>query len=1184
MRPLDPRLLRHASAARRFVVLAAAVAVATAVLAMVQAQLLATGITRAFLGGAGLGELGTVLTGLAVVVAGRAALGWAGEVAAHRAAADVIHQLRTRLVAHVLALGARHRDLPPTGELATLSTRGLDGLEGYFSRYLPTLLVAAVVPALVTGRILFADWMAGAIIALTVPLIPIFMILVGLHTEKATGRQWRTLAVLGHHFLDVVAGLDTLVAFGRARPQAGRLRTLAEQYRTATMDTLRIAFLSALVLELLASLSVALVAVSVGLRLVEGRLDLATGLLVLVLAPEVYLPLRAVGARFHDSAEGLAAASAVFAVLELPVEGGLRCPAPDPSRVPPRIRDLGVTGRSGPVLENLDLDLAPGTLLGLTGPSGCGKSTLVDVLLGLRRPDSGQVLVGGVDLADIDRDAWLRRIAWVPQRPVLVAGTVADNIRLGRPEATTGEVHRAATLAALDVTPDTMVGERGAGMSTGQRRRVALARAVLADRPLLLLDEPTEGVDPDTEAAIVAALPVIRDDRTVVLVSHRRELLDACDRVLELPGRLVVAHGLQMPVAAASPARSAGEPAVEPVAASVVRPKAQPVVQPMAGGVVQRLGHPAVEIGPGRAGTAAVPSRILAPLRWTLSSAAPQRARLALALLLGSGALGCGVALTATSAWLISAAALQPPVLSLMVAIVAVRAFGLGKGVLRYAERLVSHDAALRCLCELRLRLWDALVRLGPAATARIRRGDLLSRLVGDVDAQQDVLVRAALPVGCAMVVGAGMSVGLGLLLPAAGVLAALGLLVAGIAAPAVAVLAAWSTERRAAAARAEVLTRTVEILEAAPDLVVFGAAARYRLGLLRADRRLSDLLRRGAMSRGLGTGLGTLAVGATSVALLALGIAALRAGTLPGPALAVLALTPLAAAELVAGLPDAALRLVAAGPAATRLAELERRPATVLEPAVPAGIAPPRALAARGLAVRWPGADHDAVRGVSLTLAPGTRLALTGPSGSGKSTVVAALLRQLDPVTGVVLADGRDTRELTGDEVRAGLGWCGPHTHLFDNTLRANLLLARPDADDTDLVDALVRARLGAWLAGLPDGLDTWVGKQGGAVSGGERQRIGVARTLLADRPVLLFDEPTAHLDQPTASALAAELLAATSGRTTLVVTHRPEQVPTLPELRLGAPETRPRPNVAESDTRLSAAGPEPRPSSRAD
>ncbi|MGE3287118.1 MAG: thiol reductant ABC exporter subunit CydD [Pseudonocardia sp.] len=1250
MKPLDPRLLRHAAAARRYVALAAGVAVAAAVLLIVQAELLARLLDAAFRGwvadGAGGGGvpgppggvpgppggapgstgglvdataavtgLGWLLAGLAAVVLARAALAWAGEVAAHRAAADVVRQLRTALVAHVLRVGPRDPDLPPGGELASLATRGLDGLDGYFGRYLPTLLVAAVVPATIGGWILLADGWSALIIGLTVPLIPIFMILIGLHTERATSRQWRALAMLGHHFLDLVAGLDVLVAFGRARRQGGRMRELADAYRRATMRTLRVAFLSALALELLATLSVALVAVAVGLRLVEGRMDLATALLVLILAPEVYLPLRAVGARFHDSAEGLAAAAECFAVLELPdraTRGYRRTPAPDPSRVPVRIEDVGVRGRSGPILDGFSMTLEPGEIVGLRGPSGAGKSTLVDLLLGLRVPDEGRITVGGVDLAVTDRAAWLRRVAWVPQRPVLVAGTVAANIRLAVPSASDEEVVAAATVAALDVDLDTRLGEDGTGLSTGQLRRVALARAVLADRPLLLLDEPTEGVDAASEALIAESLPLLAVGRTVLVVSHRAAPLAACDRVVTLPAPVPATPAAVVdpaPPGSGAPAAVAGPRGATAADADLLTPGAAADTAPPD----PDPGATATAAGPGRAAgaapapgappasaastTADSPHRTAVPLprrdrtrlagaadpargvqtlrrgeqaetapdvrpgsawealRWSLGTARAQRGRLVLAALLGAAALGSGVALAGTSAWLIATAALHPPVLTLMVAIVAVRTFGLARGVLRYAERLVAHGAALRAGAVLRERIWTALVRLGPADTARMRRGDLLARLVGDVDTQQDLLLRSLLPAAAAGLVGLGTAAAMTLVLPVAGLFVAAGTLIAAVAAPAVTAWAAHRTERDTAAARGDVVGRTVALLDGAADLLVFGAAARHRDELGFADARLGALLRRAATARGLGAGIAVVGVGLAVLGATAAGIVALRAGTLSGPALVVLALTPLALADVVATLPDAAVRLLTALPAARRLQALERREPAVTEPAVPAGIAPPTELATESLAVRWPGATVDAVRDVDLDLLRGTRLALTGPSGSGKSTVVAALMRALDPSAGVVLADGHDARDLAGDELRAGIAWCGPWTHLFDSTLRENLRLARPDASDAELLGALARARLGTWVASLPEGLDTPVGMHGGAVSGGERQRLGIARALLADRPVLLLDEPTAHLDSATADALAAELLAATEARTALLVTHRPEQTPGLPQLRLGPP-----------------------------
>ena len=519
-------------------VLTAAAGVAAAGLVVAQADLLSRAVSRAFLGGEGLAVLTPVLLVLVGVVAGRALLTWATEVAAVRTSARVRAQLRADLVDHVLRLGPRDPRLPSTAELSTLATRGVDALDGYLRRYLPTLLLATTVPVLVGVRLLTADWVAAVIVAATVPLVPIFMILVGLHTRDDTTRRWRALAVLGHHFLDLVAGLDVLVAFGRAGRQAERLRAVADEYRRTTMRTLRVAFLSALVLEVLATLSVALVAVSVGLRLVDGTLDLQTGLLAIMLAPEIYLPLRAVGARFHDSMEGLTAASEVFAVLEeAPVTaGGDRRPAPDPSRVPLRVEDVTVDGRAGPVLQGLRLRVGPAETVGVRGPSGAGKSTLLDLLLGLRRPERGRVTVGGVDLADVDPASWWERIAWVPQRPVLIVGTVADNLRLARPEASDDDVIAAARAARLDVALDTGVGERGTGLSTGQQRRVALARALLADRPLLLLDEPTEGVDAETEAAIVAALPGVLAGRSAVVVSHRETVLAACDRVVEVVG------------------------------------------------------------------------------------------------------------------------------------------------------------------------------------------------------------------------------------------------------------------------------------------------------------------------------------------------------------------------------------------------------------------------------------------------------------------------------------------------------------------------------------------------------------------------------------------------------------------------------------------------------------------------
>lgn len=546
MRPLDPRLLRYARATRRYLVACVALGVAGAAAIVAQAALLADGIAAVFLEGAALGDLRGTLLALAGVLAARTLLAWAQEVVAHRTAAAVKTELRTRLLAHVTRLGPGWLTGQRSGELTTLATRGVDALDSYFARYLPQLVLAAIIPTIVLARVLPTDLIAGLTIALTLPLIPVFMVLVGLATEAANRRQFRSLTRLAHHFLDVVAGLPTLKVFGRAKAQAATIRAVTGEYRRHTMRTLRVAFLSSLVLELIATLSVALVAVGIGLRLVNGSLDLRTALLVLVLAPEAYLPLRQVGAHYHASAEGLAAAEQVFAVLETaPPPAGTRTDLPDPRGGALRISDVTVSypDRDQPVLERVSLTLNPGEVVALTGPSGAGKSTLLHLLLGFVRPQSGAVTLDAgtdrVDLADADPRAWRRLFTYVPQRPHLFAGSLADNIRLGHPEADDAAVRRAVrsaglddVVAALPAGLDTPLGERGVGLSAGQRQRVALARAFLRDAPVVLLDEPTSNLDGNSEAVVIDAVRRLAAGRTVLLVAHRPALLALADRIV----------------------------------------------------------------------------------------------------------------------------------------------------------------------------------------------------------------------------------------------------------------------------------------------------------------------------------------------------------------------------------------------------------------------------------------------------------------------------------------------------------------------------------------------------------------------------------------------------------------------------------------------------------------------------
>ncbi len=544
MKPLDPRLLRYARATRAYLVLTVVIGVAVTALLIAQAWLIAEAVSGSFIRRDGLSELRGALLALLAVVLGRAVLAWLTESAAHRASAKAKSQLRAALLAKVVEVGPRGLGGRRTSDLTTLATRGVDALDGYFARYLPQLVLAVIVPAVVIVVLATQDWVSALIIVVVIPLIPVFMVLIGIATREHTDKQLSTLQLLAGHFLDVVGGLPTLKVFGRAKVQTEVIASVSERYRRATMSTLRLAFTSSLVLELLGTLSVALVAVSVGLRLLAGEMSFRTALFVLLLVPEALLPLRQVGANFHASAEGLAAAEQVFDVLALPVPPrGSRTDVPSLASHDLRVEGLTVRydGRAEDALHEISLVLRPGETVALVGPSGAGKSTLLAVLLGFQQATAGRVQVGDVDLVDLDPDAWRSQLSWLPQRPHLFATSIEANIRLGDPSASSDRVWEAVRASGLSEVVDalpaglaTVLGEGGAGLSTGERQRVALARAFLRDAPLLLLDEPTASLDGATEVGVLDAVRRLATDRTVLLVAHRPSLLALADRVVEV--------------------------------------------------------------------------------------------------------------------------------------------------------------------------------------------------------------------------------------------------------------------------------------------------------------------------------------------------------------------------------------------------------------------------------------------------------------------------------------------------------------------------------------------------------------------------------------------------------------------------------------------------------------------------
>lgn len=1075
IRPTDPRLVRRLRPARRPLAAVLAAGAMGSLLVLGQAWIL-TGLIVAVVDG---DPVRPWAVAVVAVLAGRALAGAVSDVAAAHAAAAVGTGIRRDLMRAVLSpAGTREA---PTGEIAVLLTRGVTAAEPYLTRYLPALVLACVLPPLSVVAIATQDVTSAVIVLATLPLVPVFGVLIGLLSRDRAERQWRAMASLSGYFLDVVRGLPTLVAFRRAEAQTARVREVTDRYRRASMATLRTAFASSAVLELVATLSVALVAVTVGVRLADGRIGLHAALVVLLLAPEAYWPLRRVGAEFHAAAEGVATFERVDALLSrhddtVPAKGG--------------VGDLVVTdltvrydGRSIPALDDVSLTVPARGLTVVTGQSGSGKSTLLAVLAGLLAPDHGTVRVGGLAVAG---EPWRSRVALLPQRTMFVAGSIADNVRIGAPSASDAEIWAALRRVALEervrALPgglESLLGEDGGSLSGGERARLALARVVLSDRPWILLDEPTSHLDALTEQVVADTLRQLARDRAVVVVSHRSEVIAAADRVIELPAAATTPAPARRPTASARPTESVALPAL---AESARRP------------------------------------------------------RLLLPAVVGALASAAGVALTATSGWLIVQASTRPAVLTLLVAIVLVRTFGLARPLLRYVERVWSHDAALRLLADRRSAVYAALVPLTPGRLGP-RRGDLLSSVVDDVDSVLDRELRDRLPVRGMVLVGV-LATGTALLFDPRTALVVAALTLVALSSYVWVRVRTTRAERLLVTARAALSERVVEATQVADELVMWQAGDRAVDDVVSTGQRQAAGTVRTAWALTLGRAVTLVSCGLAVAAVSFLVAPQVVAGGLGAPVAALLLLVPLALADVFLPAADAGAASSRARAARARLDALVSR--------TPAVLAPERAAEPTGdtdvdlsaVTAGWD-QDHPAFHRLDLRVPAGSRVAVVGRSGSGKSTLAALLLRFLDPADGAVALGGVGLPRLRLDDVRRSVGLVDDDPHVFATSVAENVRLAKPAADDHQVEDALREAGLGAWLDDLTAGLDTLLGDGAGAVSGGERARLAVARSLLADQRVLVLDEPTAHLDHATAELLAEQVLDSHDGRSVVWISH---------------------------------------------
>ncbi|WP_260404393.1 thiol reductant ABC exporter subunit CydC [Actinoalloteichus hoggarensis] len=1173
---------------RRALLLTGLLAAANAVVLVVQAVAMAEALGAVVVSGVGAAELAGNLWVLGIAVAARAGLSWATESVAARAAGAARRELRGALLDAALRIGpewihgggpgAAHVDSDgaaadgPTApsqvrggaaHLASIATTGLDALDAYFIRLLPALVTAAAVPPLVGGWILLTDPPSAMLILVTVPLIPLFAVLIGRFTEARSARTADAASRLSDRLRELVKALPLLTAFRRAAAQTALVERVDEEHRRAGMATLRVAFLSALALELIASMSVALVAVNIGLRVVAGDVELTTALVVLILVAECYLPLRAAGAAHHAAEDGVEAVRRVHDVLDL-ADSLDREPRPGTAAAEPAIRPA--TGaratRSRPAAvpsTGISAQAGEPGPVAASDAEGGGGSFTGGGDDGAARPPSAEACEAAEAFGRLAAESAGRLAAESAGRlaaELAVSGVHVTDLRVHRRDrdAPAGLSFHVKPGEILRLDGQNGIGPSGSGKSTTFAVLLGLLPADAGDvrvgdlelsrcdlrewrrnvawvpqRPrfteptvaeeLALATADQEGGPPSQRELIVAA----RSAAAGHLLGRSTAALSLGERQRVATARAFLRMGRGARLLLLDEPTSHLDAATAGTVRASVRRYADD------GAVVVLAEHRPTDAAAGvettRPVAADTATRPALPGRlWDLLDR-----RWAVAVGLGALSVLAGVALTGTAGWLIATAADHPPVLTLTVAAVLVRTFALSKALLRYLERLFTHDAAFRLAGRLRLSLWRSLVRAGPAQANHRGNAEALRTLVTDVDVVRDLVPRVLLPPLVAGVVGVLVVIAQWSLLPAAGAAMAAGLLIAAIGGGWVAATVRRRGVAVPATLRRRVADRVLGLLDGAADLTAMGADRQCRDALDRDDRELTRLSRREAVGVGAAAAVVTTATGAALLVCLAAVADAVAAGALSGPWAAVVVLVALTAGEIVATVPPAWQQAAALRGAQGRLLPADER--VTGRPRADTALRPtPDTAEVRLIKVdaRWPGAAEPALRDVTMELPPGARVAVLGPSGAGKSTLLALLLGFLPAEQGMISRPAR-------------VAWCPQDASLVSTSIRENLRLADPTADDERLRAALRSAGLDAFV----DRLDTVVGGDGVALSGGEAGRLSFARTLLAarDADLVLLDEPTASLDAEAAARVRAAIRSELADHTVVHVTHHIEE-----------------------------------------
>ena len=1140
----EGRLWQFTAGVRGRIAGSAAIGLLAAALGVARLALLGWLIGRVFAGDT-LAQLAWPALAVGGVILARGLAEHWRTVIAHVTAAQVQTTVRRRLFDHIMALGPSYVARERSGDVTLTLVDGVEQLETYFGQYLPQLTVSLLTPLLIFVAVAWVDLPVAAIL-FAAAMVALFAPALWTSFDSKRSLERRdAYGAFASEMLDSIQGLATLKAFGQARARADLLADKARDLQRTTMWVLAGNSLARGITDGAIAIGAA-AALTVGAwRVVDGAMGLTELLIILMLGTEVFRPMRDLRSVLHQGMVGLSAAKGLYRLLDGTPE--VTAGAAAPAEIAPTLAfenvDFSYPGSPRAVHRGLGFTVAAGERIGVVGPSGCGKSSIVRLLLRFHDPQCGRVLLGGHDLRDLTFDAIRRQIAVVSQDTYLFHGTVEENLRMGAPEASQEQLIAAARaanihdfIAGLPAGYQTVVGEKGIKLSGGQRQRVAIARALLRDAPILVLDEALSAVDAENEAVIQSALDRLMVGRTVLVLAHRLSSVIGCDRIIALDGGRVAEAGshqdlmaqdgvyrrLMAEQAREAPVGDAGAPA------PVARPAATAeTVADVPGGAVAA---PTEGVVAAEGMTWARVVRVLMGLIW------PWRGALGLTFVFGVGRVLAYVGVGICSALTIFALKNGTPFEGYLWALAALAPLA---GLLHWFESWIAHDMAFRLLAEMRIAYFRKLDQLAPAYLVRRRTGDLMAIATHDIELVEYFFAHTVAPAFVALVAPAAILAVLASYSPwLAGVL--LPFLVIVGCSPLLFRKRVDRLGARAREAAGELGAHAVDSVQGLGEIIAFQQEtargdAFDRLGAAHVRLRLPffNELTWQQTSLEVMTGFGALAVAVTGGWLAAHG--AVDSGILP-----LLTLLALAAFLPVSEIAQIGRQLADTLGSTRRVYSIQAEHVAVTDGAGVAGDGRAAALALNGVDFSYPGTARKALAGVSFAVPAGQTTALVGTSGAGKTTSAQLLMRFWDPDAGRITLDGQDVRDYQLDDLRARIALVAQDTYLFNDTLRANIMIAKPEASGAELAAAVDNAALGDLVAALPQGLETPVGERGASLSGGQRQRVAIARAFLKDAPVLILDEATSHLDAVNEAAVRQALERLKTARTTIVIAHR--------------------------------------------